>query len=52
MFKQFRLGIGMLAAGALLLSGCGATANQDTGGGAELIPADQRASLHGAQHCR
>jgi putative tricarboxylic transport membrane protein len=35
MFRNFRLGIGMLAAGALLLSGCGATANQDTGGGAD-----------------
>ena len=35
MFKHLRLGIGMLAAGALILSGCGATANQDTGGGAD-----------------
>jgi putative tricarboxylic transport membrane protein len=35
MFRNLRLGIGMLAAGALLLSGCGATANQDTGGGTD-----------------
>src|SRR6187200_5293 len=35
MFRNFRLGIGMLAAGALILSGCGATADKDTGGGAD-----------------
>jgi putative tricarboxylic transport membrane protein len=35
MFKHFRIGIGMMAAAALLLSGCGATANQDTGGSAD-----------------
>jgi len=35
MFKSFKLGIGMLAAGALLLTGCGATAKQDGAGGAD-----------------
>ena len=33
MFKNLKFGIGMLAAGALLLSGCGATAKQDPGSG-------------------
>lgn len=32
MFKRLRLGIGMVAAGAVLLSGCGATANQEPSG--------------------
>ena len=31
MFKKLKLGIAMLAAGTLLLSGCGATASQDPG---------------------
>jgi len=31
MFKNFKLGIGVLAAGALLVSGCGATASKDSG---------------------
>ena len=31
MFRKLKLGIGMLAAGTLLLSGCGATASQDPG---------------------
>ena len=33
MFRNLRLGVGMLAAGALLLTGCGATAKQDDAGG-------------------
>ena len=35
MFRSIKLGIGMLAAGALLLTGCGATAKQDAGGAAD-----------------
>ena len=33
MFRNLKLAVGMLAAGALLLTGCGATAKQDSGGG-------------------
>ncbi len=33
MFNKIKLGIGMLTAGALLLTGCGATANQTEAGG-------------------
>jgi putative tricarboxylic transport membrane protein len=32
MFTKFRFGVGLLAAGTILLSGCGATAKQDPGG--------------------
>ncbi len=35
MFRKLKLGIGMLAAGTLLLSGCGATASQDAGSSAD-----------------
>jgi putative tricarboxylic transport membrane protein len=35
MFKKIKLGVGLLAAGALLLSGCGATAEQGEAGSAQ-----------------
>ncbi len=35
MFSKFKLGITMLAAGTILLSGCGATAKQDPGSSAD-----------------